>query len=281
MTTQIQDAHTTRSTDVAPVKLQAPTIAAQAAVVEEADGNKAALFQRLVTAAKAFAQAEDSLSKGLAADMVLAIVPLLKLPTKARPKYAAIAEQITLAMGRGDISARTVAKLPDETLKDRFAGKPAYKQAATRWVNLARYEALMFNKAEQKHQERTNNWSMTVHYNGQQYDSPVTMLRAGVAYTTVHQAFRNVCAPTFIDFSVMDGKATEKAAREASKKLTVKIRTVNDKGDVVKGSVPIAGSAPLTHGAIIGLLSELKAPLSQKRFDELTAALVLVAPVQA
>src|SRR5258705_11577554 len=111
---------TTQVTDATQLKTNAAAIEKQAAIVVEADGNKGVLMQRLVTAFKGLATAEDALSKGLAADAVLSIVPLLKLPAKIRPKYAAIAEQITLAMGRGDIAARTQVRLPDETLKDRF-----------------------------------------------------------------------------------------------------------------------------------------------------------------
>lgn len=273
MTTQVTDA-----TKGATLQTNAAVIEKQSAIVVEAEGNKGILMQRLVEAAKKFAAAEDSLTKSLGADMVLAIVPLMKLPVKIRPKYAAIAEQITLGMGRGDIAARTQVRLPDESLKDRFGKGASYKQAATRWVNLARWEAQLYNKAEAKHQERNPGWKCSVTHNGQTYDSPVTMLRAGVAYSTVHQAFRNIMQPTFIDFSAMSERATEKAAQDAAGKLSVSIRTVNDDGDVVKGKQPISGSAPLTFGAIKGLLSGLKAPLSQKRYDELYEALILVKP---
>ena len=271
---------TTQVTEVkgAPISTNAATIEKQSAIVVEAEGNKGILMQRLVEAAKKYAAAEDSLTKSLGADLVLSIVPLMKLPVKIRPKYAAIAEQITLGMGRGDIVARTQVRLPDESLKDRGAKAPAYKQQATRWVNMARWEAQLYNKAETKHQERNPGWKVEVKHNGTTYDSPVTMLRAGVAYSTVHQAFRNIMQPAFVDFSTMSERATEKAAQDAAGKLSVSIRTVNDDGDVVKGKQPIVGSAPLTFGAIKGLLSGLKAPLSQKRYDELIEALLLVKP---
>jgi len=262
-------------------RVQAPSIDAHAAEVEEAAGNKGILMHKLVEAAKAFAAAEDSMSKSVVAGLVVAITFLIKLPSKIRPKYTEIQDTICTAMGRTQ-PKRTFVKNPDETYSSRFGKKSAYKQQATPWVDMARWEIGQYTKQEQAHQERTAGWTPDSTINGVKYTSPVSALQAGIAWSTVHTCFRNTLRPAFVDLAALPDKAQEKHARDfvlkgktGSIQLAVRIK----KDDlVVKARTPVLGNAALTHGAVIALLGGLSGPVTQRRYDELSAAMLLVKP---
>lgn len=285
MTTQINEVKPGGLVQIDPAaakqldtKLQAPTLAGAEAISVEAEGNKGVLMQRMIKAAELFANAEDSLSKGLGADLVLTIVPLIRLPEKIRPKYAEIDESLCTAMRRTTPSRQWV-KNPDETFSERFGTKPAYKQGATRWVDMARWENGQYTKQEQKHQERVQGWKMEAVIYGTPYTSPVSALRAGIAYTTVHTHFRNILRPTFVDLSVLSDKVQEKLAADAvqADALKVPMRIEKD-GQIVKTRTKVLGNAALTHGAVKALLGGMKGATTQRRYDELVACLLLVKP---
>ena len=271
-----------KTATILATRVLAPRLDAEAKVDDEAQGNKGILMHKLIEAAKNWAQGEDSLSKVLGATLVVCISHLIKLPSKIHPKYADIAAQITTAMGR-TLPVRAFVKNPDETFAERFGTTPAYKQAATRWVDMARWEINEFTKQEQKHQARVPGWTMEVKHYGDTYTSPVSMLQAGVAYTTVHQAFRNILRPPFIDLSELPDKVAEKHARAHVLKGTkgsiqIPLRGPGKDGQIVKTRTPVLGNAPLTHGAVLALLGGLSGPVTQRRYDELQAAMLLGKP---
>lgn len=266
---------------VLQTKLQTPSIDAASKVTEEAEGNKGVLFHKLIEAATAFAKAEDSMSKVLGANFVLAITHLIRLPEKIRPKYTEIQDTVVTAMGR-TLPGRTFVKNPEETFSSRFSKKPVYRQKVTPWIDMARWEIGQYTKQEQAHQTREAGWKQEVKYFDQVYTSPVSMLQAGVAWTTVHTSFRNNLRPAFLDLSVLPEKVAERHGKDYALKgkkgaIMIPMRITKDQ-QVVKTRTPALGNAALTHGIVMGLLGSLSGPVTQRRYDELQAALLLVKP---
>lgn len=261
---------------------QAPNLESKAAVAEEAEGNKGILMHKLVEAAKAVAAAEDSMSKTVYAALVTAITFVIKLPVKIRPKYTEIQDTIVTAMGRTQ-PRRTFVKNPDETFASRFGTKAAYKQQATPFVDMARWEIGQYTKQEEAHKLREGEkWSSIVTIRGEKYTSPVAALSAGVAWSTVHTCFRNNLRPAFLDLSILPEKMQEKHGREHAQKgkkgaIMVSLR-VTKNGEVVKARTPVLGNAALTHGVVLGLLGGLSGSVTPRRFSELQAALELIKP---
>lgn len=260
--------------------VQAPKVDAMAEIVEVADDVRKNAIVRMTEAWKAVAVAEESLVKGLIGDAVAAIVGVLALPTTIRPKYAKIAELILSAMGRS-VHGSTVVKLPDGTEEVRTSKVNAYRQYATPYVTLARWEAGLFNKAETEYLNAHPSVKRQIVYKNEVYTSPVAALKSGVPAITAFRSFRNVFQTKVADLGDLHGSKSESLGKDHAKKISVPYRVTNDEGKVVKTRTKVAGNQSMTVGMILGLLGEFKAPFSQQSFDKLTAAVAKVAPAPA
>lgn len=256
---------------------QAPKIDAEAKLVEVSDDIRKNAIVKMTEAWKAVATAEDSLSKGLIGDAVASIVNVLSLPTTIRPKYAKIAELILSAMGR-TVHGQQVVKLPDGSEEVRASKVNAYRQYATPYVTLARWEAGLFNKAETEYLTAHPQVKKQIVYKNEVYTSPVAALKAGVPPITAFRSFRNVFQSKVQDLGDLHGSKSESLGKDHAKKISVPYRVTNDEGKVVKTRTKIAGNQSMTVGMILGLLGEFKAPFSQANYDKISAALVKVAP---
>jgi hypothetical protein len=251
-------------------------IAPNADAHSEAEDLKRSVVVRMQAAWMAVGKAEDALGKGLLADAVASIVPVLGLPSKNRPKYAKIAELILGAMGR-EAHVSIQIGLPDGTFETRTNKVNAYRQFATPYVTMARWEAGMYNKAEAAHAARNPGLKRAISYKGESYTSPVAALKGGVPPWTCFREFGNVIAPKFVDLSKVHASKAEGLGRAQAAKVKVAIREHNDDGKLVKSSAPVAGHQVLTTGLILGLID--KAPeFSQSNFDKINAALLTRQP---
>jgi hypothetical protein len=246
----------------------------QATVVDEADALKAHLLVEMANKFKALAVVEASLAKGLMADAVQAVVNVIRLPNK--PKYATIAGLIVKAMGR-EAYAQNQVKMPDETMEYRTGKQNVYRQYATPFVAMARWDAGMWTKPEIDHRDRNPALEVRIMYQGQSFTSPIEALRAGVPWSTCYRSFRNVIAPGWSDLSVLDTAKTEKLARDNAKniakpKLKITMLVHSEDGTPKRGQVPIKGHGALTTGTILGLLDGAK--LSQSQCDKISAAII-------
>lgn len=245
----------------------------------EAVGIKAAAMQVMVAAFKKLAEAEDSLSKGSIADAILSIIPVIGLPEEVRPTHAKIAEAILGALGR-DVRSAQMVRLPDGATEIRLGNVNGYRQFATRYIDIARWESGMWSKAECKHRDERCNGELAlpVMIGGTAYQSPVEAIRNGQYFTTVHRLFKNALTPSFLDLEDVDAAKTETLGKTAVKQFKAPIRGHDKDGKLKKTRVPVAGNAAMTHGAILALLAGLKTNMTQKRWDELQAALLQVQP---
>lgn len=252
-----------------------PTIAA----AQEAGDIKVVAVTRMQEAFKSLGKAEDSVSKGLLADAVQSIIPVLGLPEKIRPKYTVIADLINAAMGRFVVSMHQV-RLPDGELKMREPKgkvKNAYRQQATPYVKLARWEAGMWTKPEKNHRLRNPQQVVEITYHGEKYTSPVSALKGGVPYMTAYRLFNNLISPTFTDFAKIPSSKSIEAGKKQAAKIKVVTRVKDDDGNIVKASDKAAGNQSLTVGIILGLLDE--APeFTPSNASKLAAALILKTP---
>lgn len=270
-------------TEVKPsdVTTQAATIITpKAAEADEARQLTGTTMSRMRAAWAAVGKAEDSISKDLLAVAVESIIPVLSLPEAIRPKYAAIAEEIVKAQGR-EVHARDLVRNPDDALKVRSKKPNAYRQYATPYVAMARWEAGMFTKPEREHLDRVKDmpeFRQEISYNGEKFSSPVSALKGGVPAWTVYREFRNIFSPNFSDFTKIPATKSQSLAKAKMKSLKVTIRQIDESGDPVKKSVAVLGQHELSTGAILALLEGLGAPLSQSRYEVLVAALEAVKP---
>lgn len=250
-------------------------------VAQEAGDIRTSVVTRMIELWKAVGRGEDSLSKGLIADAVAGIIPVLGLPEKIRPKYATIGDMILEARGR-HVVAMSQYKLPDGSMEMRppKQKKPnAYRQQATPYVAMARWEAGLWNAAEKKHRDRNPGLKVQITHNNELYTSPVAAMKAGVAPLTVYRLFANVVSPRFVDTSKMFGTKAEGLGKQQAKKVKVKYRTVED-GKVEVSATPVAGNRDLTVGMILGLLDETP-EFSNTQFDKLNVALEAKRPKAA
>lgn len=244
---------------VLDVKTQAqsqinPTIA----LAQEAGDIKVVAVTKMQEAFKALGKAEDSVSKSLLADAVQSIIPVLGLPEKIRPKYTVIADLINSAMGRY-VANMTQVRLPDGELQMREPKgkvKNAYRQQATPYVKLARWEAGMWTKPEKNHRARNPQQAVEITYHGEKYTSPVSALKGGVPYMTAYRLFNNVISPTFVDFAKIPASKSIEAGKKQATRIKVVTRVKDDDGKLVKASDKAAGNQSLTVGVILGLLDE-------------------------
>lgn len=272
---KLQDFHT--STDGA--------INSHVAEVLEADGLRETLITRMTTAFKALAVSEDSLSKGLVADAVQSVANVLGLPESNRPKYAKIAELILRAQGR-DVRAASQVKLSDETLETRTSKSNVYRQYATPFVALARWEQQQYTKGEIAHLDRNPNLARQIVYGNQVFTSPILALKDGVPYSTCYRLFRNVFAPSYSDLSGLDTEKNERVAVRMAKEKNgrylgrhkIVILGKTDEGAEKRATVPVTTMSSLVVGTIIGLVEAWNKPLNKGQFDRIQAALALVAP---
>jgi hypothetical protein len=233
----------------------------------------------MTTAFKRLAEAEDSLSKGSVADAILSIIPVIGLPEEVRPTYAKVSEAILSALGR-DVRSAQLVKLPGGETEVRLGNVNGYRQFATRYIDLARWESGQWSKSECKHRDERcgGKLALPVMIGGTAYESPVEAIRSGQFFTTVHRLFKNALTPSFLDLEDIDAAKTESLGKSAVKQFKAPIRGHDKDGKLKKTRVAVAGNAAMTHGAILALLSGLKASMSQKRWDELQAALIQVQP---
>lgn len=256
------------------------TDAGRVAEVLEADGLRATLMERMLAKFRELGKAEDSLSKGLIADCVQSLANVFGLPEGNRPKYAKVADLILSAMGR-DVRAVSQVRLQDETLENRTAKVNGYKQYATPFIALARWECGLFTKPELKHFERNPDAVRQITYDNTVFASPLEGLRGGVPVTTCYRLFRNVIAPSYMDLSVLDTTKTIAVGKASAKKHKVTMMVTDDDGRQKRGTVKVTEVASLTVGTIIGLLEAWKKPVTQSMYDQITAAMVYIAPKQA
>jgi hypothetical protein len=245
----------------------------------ESAGIAATAVQHMMEQYKRLSEAENSLSKGSIADAITSIIPVIGLPEESRPTQAKIAEYILTAQGR-DVRAVQVVKLPDGEVEYRPGKSNAYRQLVTRHIDLARWEAGMWSKAEQKYRDEQcgGELAIPVNIDGVAYTSPIDAIRAGQYFTTVHRLFKNALSPSFQDLGDVEAAKTEKLGRDSVKAFKAPIRGRDKDGKLKKARVPVAGNAAMTHGAILGLLVGLKTSMTQKRWDELQAELLKVQP---
>lgn len=255
-------------------------LAPHADEVAEADGLRKRVVDVMLAAWMALGKAEASLSKGLIADAVQSIIPVLSLPADQRPKYATLSAMILKAKGQEVFDVKVV-RLADGSLDYRMGKTNAYKQKATPYVSMARWEAGLWTKPEQKHQERMGDaFKAKITYGNEVYTSPVAALKDGVPEWTVYRLFKNAIAPSFLDLSDLHGSKSETLGKQQAKKIKVPFRKINDEGVAVKVTAPVAGNQALTVGLITGLLEQFKAPMSQSNIDKIDAALIKVRPSQ-
>ncbi len=256
-----------------------PTVNAQAALIESADMLREKAGVAMDDVATQLAEANRRTNSTLVADLIAAIAEFLRYSDRKPGLYRAIAERILMRMGYS-VKRVTVTKSKDGTLSAAPGKVDAYRQYATRYIDMARWQLrdVWFTKGEMKAMEflgRTE-FPASVTIAGVEYTGPVQALRDGIPYTRVHLEFKNHFNPGRNDLTDIPAHKVEAVGRASVKTFKV---TVLD-ASKTKSKARVIDSIPLAFGAMLGLADALAkgAPLSDKRLAELDVAFAKLRP---
>lgn len=282
--TNLQDMHPNADMTLPSATEQADLVSTQQASLKTLDDEIKIYVKRLN-------ESDGEVSKSVHAELVKLVAQRLVLTEKAKYKEVAA----LLMFGTIDVTRAGYIRQPDGSLVADVGKRGVYAQRATRHMDLSRWQSKLWSKAEIAHSERTDptrsepanpvpfGFPKEVYVGTVAYTEPLQALRDGVAFSSVHMAWKNALTPKWSDVEpeVTAAGAFNAARKQASKfKVTLKVKK---SGETFyrKTRANVSQYPSSVAGAVVGILetaSRATLVLTSGQLMAVKAALLLMTP---